>query len=239
MKHTCALFPKAVVILAIYAVCYAGDKYGFDSQQGFIPNDCPGCRIQVDIPDPLEDGMIIELDDEATAACGETPQWRISEFAPGKFFAAAIIPLPDPLVLNWEERRNHPFNYGRLKDEDEYIALALERAPIEDAHEVLKTEECERALYDGYAEEVTYRGVPTGVINSHFVNRRVLSEFRRWLVKVEDPNAALGYTLIVVEEFAPDHGNARWHAQRYDDVTSLFLSSGRLAGYSDAGAGGF
>ena len=218
MRHACALFLKAVVILAVYAVCYAGDEFGFDSQQGFIPNDCPGCRVQVDIPDPLEDGMIIELNDAATAECGETREWRVAEFAPGKFFAAAVIPLPDPLLLNWEERRNHPFNYGRLKDEDECTALPLERAPIEDAHEVLKTEDCERALYDAYAEEVTYRGFIAGV-NSHRVNRRVLSEFKRWLVTVDDPDAVLGYTLIVVEEFAPDHGNARWHSQRYDDVT--------------------
>ena len=80
MRHTCALFLKAVVILAVYAVCYAGDKFGFDSQQGFIPNDCPGCRVQVDIPGPSRNGMIIELDAHDAAQCAGVSEWRVSEY---------------------------------------------------------------------------------------------------------------------------------------------------------------
>lgn len=213
-----------VVVLALFAVCHAGDKYGFDSQQGFIPNDCPGCRVEVDIPNALEDGMIVELNAADTWACGNTREWRITEYAPDKFFAAALIPLPDPLVLMHGDE--HPFRYSRLKDADECDSAPLERAPVEDAHEVLRTEDCERVLYDQYPEEIVYRGIGTGSLTTYSVNRRVLSEFRRWLIKVTDSDSVVGYTLVVVEEFAPEHGNARWHARQYDDVTEYSCPPG-------------
>ena len=47
------------------------------------------------------------------------------------------------------------------------------------------------------------------------MNRRVVSELKRWLVKVDDPESVTGYTLMVVESFAPEYGNARWHEAQW------------------------
>ncbi len=209
---------RALLIVgwALWATGYAGDQFGFDTQQGFIPNDSPGCRVEVDLPEPLEDGLIIELDESATTECGNTSQWRVTEYDEGKFFAAALIPLPNALILNYGQE--HPFKYNRLKDVMECVTVESQAAPIDYAHEVLKTENCQRVLYDGYAEEVIFRGIPTGVIESYFVNRRVVSEFKRWLVRVESNQSVVGFYLGIIESFAPEHGNARWHVQRYDDL---------------------
>ncbi|MDE2927989.1 MAG: hypothetical protein OXT71_16455, partial [Acidobacteriota bacterium] len=224
MRNACSSLPGAVVVLSLCAVSYAEDKFGFDTQQGFIPNSSPGCRVQVDVPDPLEDGMIIQLNSGDAAQCGGIAEWRVSEYHPGKFYAAMFIPLPDPLVIEWGIES--PLKYGRLRDEIECVQVDPYGAPIEDAHEVLKAEECTRTLTDVYAWDNVFRGFSAGGVNEAETNPRDVSEFDRWLVKIDDPEQVLGFSLMVVESFAPAHGNARWHAQRYDDVADVSCPPG-------------
>lgn len=230
MKNMWTILLSIVFLWAFRAAVHANDPSGFDSEQGFIPNNNVNCRVWVDIPGPLEDGMILELDEEEAARCRDVSQWRVTEYTEGKFFAAPHVPLPEPLVVKCVPGpgrvRSHCQTLYNLRDQDECTVVATEEAPIEDAHKVLKTEECERTLYDGFGEVVIYRGLNTGVVKSHIANRRIFSEFKRWLVQVDDPDTILGYTLVVVEEFAPDHGNARWHAQKYDDVTETSCPPG-------------
>ena len=149
---------------------------------------------------------------------GMSTSGRITEYAPemdpNKFFAAMVIPLPDPLILIVGDE--YPTKYGRFRDELECESVELTEAPIQDAHEVLKTEECERVLSDVFPAEDFYRGIVVGNTSYSNLNRQVVSEFKRWLVKLDDPESVIGYTLMVVESFAPEYGNARWHEAQWE-----------------------
>ncbi len=234
---------KQLILIPFVSVALAQeiDRAGFRSQQGRIPTGLPGCSVQIDIPDPLVDGIIIELTEEEAEDCYGIPRWRVTEFEEGKFFAAVSVPLPDPLILDYSVDLSHlnekwtddvsvvSYVNNRLRDEVECEEVEPYPAPIDDAHTVLKTEECERVHISAWPEEIEFRGVNVG-LKSHFVNRTVIAELTRWLIKWDMPDAPLGYELAVVEEFAPENGNARWHAQRYDDVTEEDCSPG---GYRD------
>lgn len=202
---------RILIVCSLWSAALAAEKWGFDTPYGFIPNGCPDCRVEVDLSEPLHDGQIISLDFADTIACGWIDEWRVTEYRPDEFFAAMVIPLPDPLELIYGDK--DPTDYGRLRDELECESVELTEAPIQDAHEVLKTEECIRVLTDAFPAEDVFRGHVVGNTTYENLNRRVVSEFKRWLVKVDDPESATGldYTLMVVESFAPEHGNARWH----------------------------
>lgn len=220
MRNACISLSRAVVLLAVCAVCYAQSPSGFDSQQGFIPTIEGPCHATVDLPDPLEDGQIIDLGPVSDDFCRGISRWRISEYTRGKFVAAPRIPLPDPLIVKCRRIPNHTKETCGLlvnyREDTQCTPVGLEAAPIEDAHEVLKTEECSRTLYFGYAEEVVFRGIFTGTVRSHEVAHEQVSEFKRWLVTVDAPESILGYELMAVEEFEPYHGNARWHLAQWD-----------------------
>ena len=208
-----------LIACSFWSVVCGAQNWGFDTQYGFIPNGCPDCRVTVNLSEPLHDGQIIHLGSTDAEQCGHIYEWRITEYAPekdpDKFFAAMVIPFPDPLVLVLKDE--NPTKYGRFRDELECESVELTEAPILDAHEVLKTEECVRVLTDAYPAEDFFRGRPVGITTYGNLNRRVVSELKRWLVKVDDPEAVAGYdyTLMVVESFAPEYGNARWHEAQW------------------------
>ena len=213
-----------LIVFAFFGVSNGQKKWGFDTPYGFIPNDNPGCRIEVNLSEPLHDGQIIDLSGESILArirrgdCGHIAQWRVTEYKPGKYFASMVIPFPDPLILYYLDET--PYNFGRLSDELECKTADNEAPPIKFDHEieVLKTEECVRVLSDTFTTSPTFRGRPTSTVVSHKdLNRREVSEVTRWLVKVYDSEAVAtsDFTLMVVEEFAPEHGNARWHENQW------------------------
>ena len=205
------------IVFAFWSVVSA--KNGFDSQQGFIPTTEGPCRTEVNIPDPLEDGMVIDLGPVSDDFCLGISQWQISEYSRGKFAAHPHIPLPDPLVVKcrrfYGSVKHHCHGLVNYRENITCENVTLEHAPIEDAHEVLKTEECQRTFYFGYAEELTHRGIKIGALKSHKTSMTQVSEFKRWLVKVDAPDAVLRYELMVVEAFEPSHGNARWHLDQW------------------------
>ncbi len=207
---------KLLVLIPFISLCAANPQYPwgnyFRSQQGLIPNGIGECDIELDIPDPLEDGMLIELTEEDASLCRGIARWRITEFEEGRFFAAVAIPFPDSIVVDYE---NIGYVNNRLRDKVECREVEPYPAPIEDGHTVLKTEVCERIHVAGHTEDVKFRGVSVGA-KSHFIRLPyVLSEITRWLIWLDmgDRNE-----LAVVEDFAAENGNARWHARRYEDV---------------------
>ncbi len=210
---------KVIVLMAFAAFLanvQAEEKWGFDTPYGFIPNACPDCRVEVSLSEPPHDGQIINLEFFDAIHCGHIYEWRVTEYESGKFFAAMVVPLPDPLVLIYGDK--DPTDSFRFKDELECESVELTEAPIQDAHEVLKTEECIRVLSDSFSGTEYFRGHIVGVKSYSDMNRRVVDEFKRWLVKVDDPESGTGldYTLMVVESFAPEYGNARWHEAQWE-----------------------
>ena len=137
---------RTLIACSFWSIASGAEKWGFDTPHGFIPNGCPDCRVEVDLQEPLHDGQTIHLDFADAIHCGHIYEWKVTEYAPDKFFASMVIPLPDPLVLIYGDK--DPTDYGRLRDELECESAELTEAPIQDAHEVLKTEECIRVLSD-------------------------------------------------------------------------------------------
>ncbi len=189
-----------------------GNGFAFETAYGPLPHGVYQCEGFLALPDYFEEGMIGTLRN-GTERCAGIEQWRVMRTDDGHFFAVVNIPFPDPLVTTWDPGR-HVVQAGmggwRTKVECEDVTTT--KAPIAAPHDVVKTENCARIFYGFIGQVETLFGVRGGSLPPLDGQQRVVSQFRRWVVKLHDDEHHWGYKVAVVEAFAPEHGNARWHA---------------------------
>ena len=221
---------KVVGVLIAFAFLTGAKGGTFSTPYGDIPHMIhEQCNLSVDLDRDHHDGQIIHLSylqaNTKGNDCQGVQQWRITEYDPienpGSYFATPHIPVGDKTVL---PIRDYGLSPGAssihrfILDEVQCSRVETSLAPVKEYDHlnptVLETHECVRTLTDEIVIPVYEFGIK---VDSEFyrVNRRVIGRFTNYLLEVDNDLDYLPRTLMVLELFPREQGNADWHALRW------------------------